>query len=290
MSQPERSLTVSEVARISGVSVRALHHYEEIGLLLPAARSAAGYRLYRREDLLRLQEILFYRELGFALEQIRQVLSAPALERARTLREQRGLLAEKIQHLERVLGAIDRALRDAGQSTSSRPAPQVRDQKESAMSNAHSPQPPATPATDEELFEVFGKDVRQDESEVRERWGHTESYRESARRTRAYTKEDWITIKAEYEQLLSELSEALAKGLGPTDEAVLDLAERHRLHVERWFYPCSPAMHAGLGQMYLADPRFTAHYEAVRPGLAAFVAAAWQANAERHGHVTGKNC
>ncbi len=281
MSQPERSLTVSEVARVSGVSVRTLHHYEELGLLQPAARSAAGYRLYSRQDLLRLQEILFYRELGFALEQIRAVLAAPDHERASALREQRGLLVAKIDHLERVLAAIDRALRDAGiappVSTAS------RDHKESAMSNDHPPQAPATPATDEELFEVFGKDVREHEPEASERWGHTESYRESARRTRTYTKEDWITIKAEDEQLLSELSEALAKGLGPTDEAVLALAERHRLHIDRWFYPCSPSMHAGLGQMYLADPRFTAHYEAVRPGLAAFVAAAWQANGERHG-------
>lgn len=280
MSQPERSLTVSEVARVSGVSVRTLHHYEELGLLQPAARSAAGYRLYSRQDLLRLQEILFYRELGFALEQIRAVLAAPDHERASALREQRGLLVAKIDHLERVLGAVDRALRDAGIDPPARPTSQARDQKEFAMSNVHSPQ---GPATDEELFEVFGKDVREHEPEVQERWGDTESYRESARRTRAHTKEDWITIKAEDEQLLNELSEALAKGLGPTDEAVLALAERHRLHIDRWFYPCSPAMHAGLGQMYLADTRFTAHYEAVRPGLAAFVAAAWQANAERHG-------
>lgn len=283
MSQPERSLTVSEVARVSGVSVRTLHHYEELGLLQPAARSAAGYRLYSRQDLLRLQEILFYRELGFALEQIRAVLAAPDHERASALREQRGLLVAKIDHLERVLSAIDRALRDAGIDPPVPPAPQARDQKESAMNNDHPPQAPAAPATNEELFEVFGKDVREHEPEVRARWGETESYRESARRTRAYTKEDWAAIKAEDEQLLSELSEALAKGLGPTEEAVLALAERHRLHIDRWFYPCSPAMHAGLGQMYLADTRFTAHYEAVRPGLAAFVAAAWQANAERHG-------
>lgn len=271
----ERSLTVSEVARISGVSVRTLHHYEEIGLLRPATRSASGYRLYSRQDLLRLQQILFYRELGFALEQIRQVLSAPEHERTHSLREQRGLLAEKIEHLQRVLGAVDRALRDAGA-----PAPQPthpQDREEPAMTT------PATPATDEELFEVFGKDVREHEPEARARWGHTESYRESARRTGAYTKDDWATIKAEDEQLLAELAAALAQGLAPTAEPVLALAERHRLHIDRWFYPCSPAMHAGLGQMYLADARFTAHYEAVRPGLAAFVAAAWQANAERHG-------
>lgn len=273
----ERSLTVSEVARVSGVSVRTLHHYEEIGLLLPAARSASGYRLYRREDLLRLQQILFYRELGFALEQIRQVLSAPERERTRSLREQRGLLAEKIEHLQRVLGAVDRALRDAGAPTPQPTHPQ--DREEPPMT---APTTPTTPATDEELFEVFGKDVREHEPEVRARWGHTESYRESARRTGAYTKDDWAAIKAEDEQLLAELSAALAQGLAASDEPVLALAERHRLHIDRWFYPCSPAMHAGLGQMYLADARFTAHYEAVRPGLAAFVAAAWQANAERH--------
>jgi hypothetical protein len=137
------------------------------------------------------------------------------------------------------------------------------------------------------MFEVFGKDVSQYEAEAKERWGSTDAYRESARRTKQYTKAQWQEIKDEAERITLDLAAVLDGGLSATDAAAMDVAERHRRHIERWFYPCGPAMHAGLGQLYVDDPRFAATYEAVRPGLAAFARDAWQANAQR-GEADGK--
>lgn len=252
-----KGLSVSQLAKLSKVSVRTLHHYDEIGLFRAGRRSAAGYRRYQQEDLERLQQILFFRELGFPLEEIRRIVTDSAFDVAAALVLQRQLLMEKIAHLHQVVGAVDRAL---------------------AAKRGDEMSKPATP---EEMFEVFGQDVTQHEPEVKERWGATEAYRESARRTKQYTKAQWQEIKDEGERITLDLAAALAAGHAATDPAAMDVAERHRQHIERWFYPCAPAMHAGLGQMYVDDPRFAATYEAVRPGLAAYARDAWQANAAR---------
>jgi MerR family transcriptional regulator, thiopeptide resistance regulator len=133
--------------------------------------------------------------------------------------------------------------------------------------------------TPEEMFDGF--DASQHEEEARARWGATDSYAESARRTARYTKEDWATIRAEADALTRAFAEALDRGTPPGDAAAMDVAERHRLHIDRWFYPCPPPMHAGLGEMYAADPRFSANFDKVRPGLSAYVRDAIGANAAR---------
>jgi hypothetical protein len=139
-----------------------------------------------------------------------------------------------------------------------------------------------TVMTKEEMFEVFGDfDPAKYEDEAQQRWGDTEAYKESARRTKRYTKKDWEQIKAEGEQLYRELAAQLEAGRKPTDPAVMDVAERHRAHIDRWFYPCSAEMHRGLGELYVNDPRFTATFEKIRAGLAEFTRDAFRANAER---------
>jgi DNA-binding transcriptional MerR regulator len=250
---------VSQVAKLSKVSVRTLHHYDEIGLFRAARRSAAGYRRYQQEDLERLQQILFFRELGFPLEEIRRIVTDPEFDVAAALVLQRQLLMEKVAHLHQIIGAVDRAL---------------------AAKRGDETMKPATP---EEMFEVFGQDVTQHEPEVKARWGNTDAYRESARRTKQYTKAQWQEIKEEGERITLDLAAALAAGHPATSAPAMEVAERHRQHIERWFYPCAPAMHAGLGQMYVDDPRFSATYEAVAPGLATYARDAWQANAARAG-------
>ncbi len=117
--------------------------------------------------------------------------------------------------------------------------------------------------------------------EARERWGHTEAYRESARRAKRYTPDDWTRIKAEGDAVEAGMAELLRAGEPADGAKAMDLAEQARLHIDRWFYPCSPTMHAGLAEMYTADGRFTAHYEEREKGLAAFVATAIKANAAR---------
>jgi hypothetical protein len=130
-----------------------------------------------------------------------------------------------------------------------------------------------------DLFEGF--DPEEYREEAAQRWGDTDAYRESARRTGSYTEEDWKRIKAEERTLMRALVEQMQAG-APTDaRATLDLAERHRLHIDRWFYPCSHAHHAGLAEMYVADDRFRASFDRHGKGLADYLATAIRANASR---------
>lgn len=252
----DRTLTVGALARLAGVTVRTLHHYDEIGLLRPTGRSKAGYRRYTDTDAERLQRILFYRELEFGLDRIREVLADPDSDALVHLRRQHALLQSRIERLQRLSDAVKLAM------------------------EAHQMDIPLTP---EERLEVFGDFRPQDhEAEVTERWGDTDAYRESARRTARYTKQDWLAIKADGEAATRALLDARSAGLPPGSEEAMDAAEAHRSQIDRWFYPCSHEMHTGLAEMYLADPRFTATYEAMGAGTAQYVHDAILANAARH--------
>lgn len=249
------SYAVGEVARLAGVTVRTLHHYDETGLLSPSGRSAANYRRYNADDIERLQQILFYRELGFSLEEIATILDDPDTDAVMHLCRQRQLLTQRIRRLEAMVAAVDLALEARQMGTS---------------------------LTPEERLEVFGDhDPSEYADEVRERWGDTEAYRESRRRAARYTKQDWLEITAESRDVERRFVEAMGSGTAPDGEAAMDAAEAHRRHISRYFYDCPPAMHRSMAEMYLADERFAAHYDQIAPGLARFVHDAIHANAER---------
>jgi DNA-binding transcriptional MerR regulator len=248
--------TVSEVARTAGVSVRTLHHYDATGLLVPSARTEAGYRLYDQRDLERLQEILFFRELGLPLDDIATLLSGGALDRRAALELQREMLSEKVARLKAMIASIDRALEADAKG--------IRMDKD-------------------EMFEVFGDfDPTEYEDEVEQRWGDTDAYKESARRTARYTKEDWARFKAESDEIGSAAIALMDEGVAPDDPRAMDVVEKARLQIDTWFYPCSHEMHSALAEMYIADPRFTATYEKMRTGMAQWWHDAILANAARH--------
>jgi len=250
-------LTVSQVAKLAGVSIRALHHYDEIGLLRPSTRTGSGYRLYGNQELQRLQQVLFFRELGFPLEEIAKIMRDPKFDLQSALLMQRQLLEEKAARIQALIAAVDAALESTERGTT---------------------------MTKEEMFEVFGDyDPAKYEDEVKQRWGDSDAYRESARKTARYGKKEWQQIKAEGESLNQALAEAMADGVKPADARAVDLAEQHRQHISRWFYACTSAIHRGLGDMYVADERFTQTYDRVQPGLAAFLREAIHANADRAG-------
>ena len=160
----------------------------------------------------------------------------PTFDRRAALIAQREQLAGRTRRMEAILAAIDRAL--------------------DALSKG-------TTMNDADMFEVFGDfDPKAYEIEVKERWGDTDAYAASARRTARYTKDDWKAIKAESEAIGTGLGAALAAGAAPGDPEVQALVERHRLQIDTRFYPCSKEMHATLGDMYVADPRFEAHLRA----------------------------
>ena len=249
------SYSVGDVARTSGVTVRTLHHYDEIGLLRPSGRSAAGYRQYDDGDLERLQEVLFYRELGFGLDEITGLVEVPTFHRDQILKQQRGLIERQIDRLNSMVKAVDRALQ------------------------AHQE---GRTLNKEEMFDVFGDfNPAEYEDEVRERWGETEAYAESNKRTARYTKDDWKRLGAEAGEINQRLADLFAAGTDPEHEDCMDAAEQDRLHIDSWFYPCSHEMHAGLGEMYVADPRFTRFWDDYQPGLTAFVRDAFLANGLR---------
>jgi MerR family transcriptional regulator, thiopeptide resistance regulator len=249
--------SVGQVARYAGVSVRTLHHYDEIKLLSPSGRDRAGYRRYDDSDLQRLQQILFYRELGFPLDEIATILDDPHADALTHLRRQRALLGARITRLTEMVAAVDRAMEAQQMGIS---------------------------LTPEERFEVFGEnDPDQYNDEVRERWGETEAYRQSASRTSRYTKEDWLMIKAAAEAVDEGFIAALREGAPATGPLAMDLAEQHRQNVTRWFYDCGYDMHRCLADMYVADERFTEQYEQKAPGLAQYVHDAIHANADRGG-------
>jgi DNA-binding transcriptional MerR regulator len=247
--------TVGEVARLTGVSVRTLHHYDGIGLLVPSRRSPAGYRRYCDSDLRRLRQILLYREMEFSLDEIATMVRDPVANADDHLRRQHYLLRQRQARTTALLSAIEAEMEARKMGIS---------------------------LTPEEQFEVFGRDDlgRYDE-EVEQRWGDTDAYHQSRRKTAALTKEDWVAIQAETDANRRALAAAMAAGEPATGAVATGLAEAHRQHISRWFYDCGHELHRGLAEMYVSDARFTAHYESVAPGLAGYVHDAIVANADR---------
>jgi DNA-binding transcriptional MerR regulator len=244
---------VGQVAAAVGVSVRTLHHWDAVGLLVPSGRTASGYRTYAPGDLERLQQVLTYRELGFSLDDVRRLLDDPDVDALDHLRRQQSLLADRIARLQTVAALVSRAVEARSMGIELDP---------------------------HELREVFGdEDPTQHAEEARERWGDTDAYAQSHARTSSYDKQDWLEVKAEGEDVERRFAEALAAGLPADDPSVTAIAEDHRQHVSRRFYDCSREMHSALADMYVADERFEAHYERRAPGLAQYVHDAVKANA-----------
>ncbi|MFF4224835.1 MerR family transcriptional regulator [Streptomyces sp. L500] len=248
------SYSVGQVAALAGVTVRTLHHYDEIGLL-PSGRSHAGHRQYEDDDLDRLQQILFYRELGFPLDEVAALLDDPDADPAEHLRRQHELLTGRIDRLQRMAAAVEHAMEARKMGIK---------------------------LTPEEKFEVFGDfDPDAHAAEAERRWGGTDPYKESQRRAAAYTKEDWLRIKAAADGLNARIAALMESGAAPESEEAMALAEEHRRQIGESFYDCSYEIHAGLAEMYVADERFAATYESIRPGMAAFLRDAILANAIR---------
>lgn len=255
-AQP-RSHTVGDTARLGGVTVRTLHHYEEIGLLVPSGRSTAGYRLYDAADLDRLTRILYYRELGFPLDEIATLLADAADRTAldEHLRRQHRMLTARLARLQAMVASIESERR--------------------ALTMGYE-------LTPEDKLEIFGADYDASwEGEAEKRWGTTKAWQQSQQRAKGRSKADWQRIKDEGDRWNAEAVAAFRAGEAPDSERATALAETHRGMVSQ-HYDCSYAMHRDLADMYLADPRFTASYEKLAPGLAQWVHDAIHANANLH--------
>jgi len=243
---------IAEIARLAGVSVRTLQYYDEIGLLV-ADRSTKDYRLYGDKHLLRLQQILIERSFGRSLEDIRRSLDDPHFDQVENLRTQRRKMADRLSETHRIIVSIDSALSLLTHSP-------TKDQKMEPKS----------------LFDGFDPSVY--EREAKKRWGESDSWTTSTKRTKRYGETEWRQIKEELDAIWCDAAKAMDAGELHDSKVALALAERHRCHVDRWFYPLTQLAHAGLADMWEADPRFQTNIDKYGDGLTAWIAGAVRAS------------
>jgi DNA-binding transcriptional MerR regulator len=246
--------TVKQVAKLSGVSVRALHHYDELGLLKPACVGANGYRYYGRDELLRLQQILFHRELGFPLEEIRQVLDAPGFDRTAALRRHRERLQAEAERFKALVATIDTTLAALQGATKMDETQMYRgfDPKKQAEHEAW-------------LVERFGERVKPEIAGARER-------------VKGMTQGQFDDLMAEVEGVEAELAAAMSQGLPADSAAVLAIVRRHHAWVGRsWNAAPTAERYVGLAALYADHPEFRARYEARAAGLTEYLGAAMRA-------------
>ncbi len=233
-------MQIKDFAEYTGVSVRTLHYYDEIGLLKPAkVDTQNGYRFYDENSLLRMQEILFYRELDFSLKSIIEILSSPDYDKQKALTEQKKLLILKKERLERLISAIDSA------------------EKGETIMNAF----------DNSEFEKY-------KSEVKEKWGKTVAYKEHTEKTKDYSKEKWQNLGDGVNEILAEFANCMQNGAEPYSADAQNLVQKLQNYITENFYTCTNEILAGLGQMYVYDERFKNNIDKHAPNTAEFISKA----------------
>lgn len=228
---------IGELAKRAGVSVRTLRHYDAIGLLSPRETTQAGYRLYDEKALMQLEQILYFRELGFALEEIRAIMGSPAYDAREAMMRQRELLEMQKSRINAMIARLDEAIAGYG-----------------------------TPKT--EVFDMseIEKVKKQYAEEVKQRWGHTDAYRESEKRTAHYSKGDWQNILDGMTQIFAQF--AAVRNLPSDDARVIALVEAWKQYITDHMYACTDEILSGLGQMYVFDERFKANIDRSGEGTA----------------------
>ena len=233
-------MQIKEFAEFTGVSVRTLHYYDEIGLLRPAyVDVATGYRFYDDKSVLRMQEILFYRELDFSLKSIGEILSSPNYDKKRVLKEQKELLILKKERLERLIFAIDDAVKG-----------------ECIMK-----------AFDNSQFETY-------KAEAKEKWGKTDAYKEHVEKTKDYSKDKWSNLAADLDRIMGEFAVCMKNEAAANSDEAQALVKKLQCHINENYYTCTKEILAGLGQMYVCDERFQKNIDKHGDGTAAFVSEA----------------
>lgn len=233
------SMTVNEVSKLTGVSIRTLHYYDQIGLLQPTGITESGYRQYDDTALERLQQILLFRELEFPLKEIKKILDSDGFDRKKALEQQIELLTLKKEHLENLI-TFAREIKRTG----------VRRMD----------------------FEVFDKS-KMDEyaKKAKEQWGDTEAYKEFEQKSKDRSESDMKHITRGLMQVFAEFGEMMDKKAD--DELVQGLVKKLQDYISTHFYQCTPEILRGLGKMYAGGGEFTENIDAVGgEGCAKFAA------------------
>ena len=250
------AMTVGEVSTLLGVSVRALHHWDETGLVHPSRRSAAGYRLYCEADIMRIQQVLVYRQTGMNLADIKMVLDEPETDAMTHLRRQRELVQGQVSHLQQMLNSIDMVM-------------------EIHQSGAR--------ISVAEMAEIWGTDWDPVYvEEARAQWGDTPEWAESYQRKARMSRADWEQAHEETVTLETALAEAMRSGVEPGSPEANALARWHRKDFNRWF-EVSTSKQVLIARGYVADERYARYYDKRAPGLAAWLKDVIDASARSEG-------
>ncbi|MGO5073483.1 MerR family transcriptional regulator [Clostridium sporogenes] len=238
---------VKEVADMAGISVRMLHHYDKIGLLKPDSINSAGYRIYTNENLDRLQQILFFKELNFPLQEIKIILESPNFNRKEALKTHRKLLLEKKLRLEKIIQSVDKTIDgiEGGLKMDKKEVLKVFD-----------------------ITEIEEHQKKYSE-EVRNKYGNTSAYKESNEKTSKYTKEDWNNIMKDWDEIYKKLVNLMDRD--PGHKEVQEAVHDFRNHISKNFYNCTPKIFRGLGDLYVNDERFTSNIDKYKVGLSKFL-------------------
>ena len=232
-------MLIKDFAKASGVRVRTLHYYDEIGLLKPSfVDEWTGYRYYDENSLLRMQEIMFYRELDFSLKNISQIISSPYYDKEKALSQQKKLLVLKKERLEKLILSIDDAM------------------KGKVVMNAF----------DNSEFEKY-------KDEAKEKWGNTTAYAEYSEKSKNYGKDKFSSISGEMAEIFGKFNRAMKNSDADSDEAQI-LVKELQDYITNNFYTCTKEILSGLGQMYVYDERFKNNIDKAGEGTAEFVSEA----------------
>ena len=236
-------MKISEVAKLSGVTVRTLHYYDEIGLLKPSKTTEAGYRMYSIEDLEKLQQILFFRELDFPLNEIKEIMINPKYDKIEALNKHKELLIEKRKRIDGLVTLIDKTIKgDNNMSFKEFDNSKIEENK------------------------------RKYAEEVKKRWGNTDAYKEYEKKTGSYDKNSWNTINEEMAEILKEFADNRDKDVN--SDIVQSLVEKWRGYITLNFYNCTKEILSCLGLMYTGDERFKENIDKYGEGTAEFMAKA----------------
>ena len=232
---------IKEFADFTGVSVRTLHYYDEIGLLKPAVTDKdTGYRYYDNKNAERMFEIIFLRELDFPLKSIKDILSSPNYNKKEALVKQKNLLTLKKERLERLIDALDKA--EKGEFDMK----VLNNNQYENAKNAY-------------------------EKEVKEKWGNTDAYKESQEKTAGYTKEKWQSTTDGLDSIMGEFATAMKNDIAPDSAEAMSLATKLQQYITDNFYTCTKDILKGLGEMYVLDERFKANIDKHGEGTAKFI-------------------
>jgi len=239
--------TVQKLGKLAGISTRTLRYYDEIGILKPARMNSSGYRIYGPLEVDRLQQILFYRELGVSLENIKNIMTDPSFDRNHALMEHREKLLAKRAQLDQLIKNVDKTI---------------------AVSEGR------MIMSDKEKFEGFKKNLIADNekkygAEIRAKYGD-EVVDQSNQKIKSLSAEQYAELEKLGEEVLESLKAAMTAG-DPASELAQKTAELHRKWLSYTWASYSKEAHAGLAQMYVDDERFTAYYDKVKPGAAEFL-------------------